>query len=375
MIEMLIANLLALIESPLSGIGIEPVAILRGLEIFFIVTLTLIIGFFVRRFIDKMRKRSGLNSQNWNNIFLDSIRGPARLAIWVIGLTFAAERASIGLDIENFFPSFRSALVIAVLTWSLLRFVERIQSKFGQGGERDRIDKTTAEAISRLARIAIIITSTLIILQTMGFSVSAVLAFGGLGGIAVGFAAKDLLANFFGGLVIFLDRPFGKGDWIRSPDRDIEGTVTELGWRVTTILTFDMRPLYIPNASFLTISVENPSRMLFRRIFETFGIRYSDINSLYLILSDIKILLENHEDIASDQTLMVNFNSFGESAVEFFVYCMTKTTVWTEYHNVKQEILFEVSAIVLKYNAEFAFPTKTVHLSGIDNLKPRFVDQ
>ena len=160
MIEMLIINLLTLIERPLSGIGIEPVAILRGLEIFFIVTLTLIIGFFVRRFIDKMRKRSGLNSQNWNNIFLDSMRGPARLAIWVIGLTFAAERASIGLDIEDFFPSFRSALVIAVLTWSLLRFVERIQSKFGQGGERDRIDKTTAEAISRLARIAIIITST-----------------------------------------------------------------------------------------------------------------------------------------------------------------------------------------------------------------------
>jgi len=80
-------------------------------------------------------------------------------------------------------------------------------------------------------------------MQTLGYSISGVLAFGGIGGIAVGFAARDLLANFFGGFMIYMDRPFDVGDWIRSPDQEIEGTVEKIGWRLTTIRTFDKRPL------------------------------------------------------------------------------------------------------------------------------------
>ena len=113
-------------------------------------------------------------------------------------------------------------------------------------------------------------------MQLFDYSVSGLLAFGGIGGIAVGFAAKDLLANFFGGLMIYLDRPFSVGDWIRSPDKEIEGTVEDIGWRLTRIRTFDKRPLYIPNSIFASISVENPSRMSNRRIYEKIGIRYDD---------------------------------------------------------------------------------------------------
>ena len=102
------------------------------------------------------------------------------------------------------------------------------------------------------------------------------LTFGGVGGLIVGLAAKDLLSNFFGGMMIYFDRPFKVGDWIRSPDRQIEGTVERIGWRMTIIRTFDKRPLYVPNSVFSSIVVENPSRMLNRRINETFGLRYQD---------------------------------------------------------------------------------------------------
>ena len=101
-------------------------------------------------------------------------------------------------------------------------------------------------ALAKLGYIVVGITGLLTLLQTLGLSISGLMAFGGMGGIAVGFAAKDILANFFGGLFIYTDRPFSVGDWIRSPDRDIEGTVEKIGWRVTRIRTFDKRPLYIP---------------------------------------------------------------------------------------------------------------------------------
>ena len=204
--------------------------------------------------------------------------------------------------------------------------------------------------------------AVLIAMQSMGYSISGVLAFGGVGGIAVGFAAKDLLANFFGGFIIHLDRPFKVGDWVRSPDRNIEGTVEHIGWRLTTIRTFDKRPLYVPNAAFTTIAVENPSRMTNRRIYETIGIRYADVGQMATIVDDIKAMLQQHEDIDSDQTLIVNFLAFNASSLDIMVYTFTKTTQWVQFHEVKQDVLLKISDIIEGYGAEVAFPTRTLHL-------------
>jgi MscS family membrane protein len=212
----------------------------------------------------------------------------------------------------------------------------------------------------------VIITAILVAMQLFGYSISGLLAFGGIGGIAVGFAAKDLLANFFGGLMIYLDRPFSVGDWVRSPDKEIEGTVEDIGWRLTRIRTFDMRPLYIPNSVFANISVENPSRMTNRRIYETLGIRYSDINVMGEIINQVTAMLKAHDAIESDQTLIVNFDKFGPSALDFFVYTFTKTTNWIEFHKIKQDVLLKIAQIIEDNNAEIAFPTSTVHIESVD---------
>ncbi len=362
MIELLIESLLSLLEAPLTGLGIAPIAVLRGVELFVIVLLTVFGAYFVRRFIVSLKQRAERTKSKWDDTFFAALQGPARTLVWVVGLTFALERAAVGLDIQTIFAPLRAALVVATLTWALIRFIDRVQRRMMREAGPEDLDLTTVEAIGRLIRITVLITSGLIILQTLGFSVSGVLAFGGLGGIAVGFAAKDLLSNFFGGLMIFLDRPFGVGDWVRSPDRDIEGTVESLGWRLTTIRTFDKRPLYVPNATFLSIAVENPSRMSHRRIFETIGIRYDDAAQLKAIVSDVETMLKQHPDIDSDQTLMVYFNAFGASSLDFFIYCFTKTTVWTEYHRVKQDVLFQVYDLISQQGADVAFPTQTLHL-------------
>lgn len=362
MLELLIESILSLLEGPLMGIGVSPVAVLRGVELFVIVLLTVFGSYFVRRFIGTLKTRAEKTQSQWDDTFFAALQGPARTLVWVVGLTLALERASVGLDIEVIFAPLRSALVIATLTWALIRFVDRVQRRMMHDPKTDDLDLTTVEAIGRLIRITVLITSGLIILQTLGFSVSGVLAFGGLGGIAVGFAAKDLLSNFFGGLMIFLDRPFGVGDWIRSPDRDIEGTVESLGWRLTTIRTFDKRPLYVPNATFLSIAVENPSRMSHRRIYETIGVRYDDADQVQVVVERVKKMLEQHPDIDSSQTLMVNFNQFGPSSLDFFIYCFTNTTVWTEYHMVKEDVLLKTYDLITELGAEVAFPTQTLHL-------------
>ena len=335
-------------------------------QIFAVVFFALLADFFQRRILRGLALRLKKTATLWDDALLEAMRKPLSLLIWVVGISFAAQIAAARTDVEIFsvvVPA-RDVLVIVALTWFLVRFIKQAEGNIIAAGEArgEPVDLTTMDAMAKLLRLSVIITAGLVVLQTLGFSISGVLAFGGVGGIAVGFAARDLLANFFGGLMIYLDRPFSVGDWVRSPDRNIEGTVERIGWRLTVIRTFDKRPLYVPNSVFANIAVENPSRMTNRRIHETFGIRYADIDKMSAITADVEAMLRAHPEIDTTQTLMVNFVACSASSLDFFVYTFTKTTVWTEFHVIKQDVLLKIAGIIAQHGAEIAFPTSTVHV-------------
>ena len=328
-------------------------------QIFTIVFVALLLDFLQRRILRKVQARLEDTRTLWDDALIHALLKPISLFIWILGLSFA-------LDILAFEVSvvLRELGIIVSITWILTRFItfteKNILHHQAQAGKS--IDHTTASAISQLLRASVLITALLVLLQSLGVNISAILAFGGIGGIAVGFAAKDLLANFFGGMMIYLDRPFNIGDWVRSADREIEGTVEKIGWRTTVVRTFDKRPLYVPNSVFASITVENPSRMSHRRIYETVGVRYDDVKCLPNILADVKAMLQAHPDIAQNQTMIVNFNKFSASSLDFFIYTFTKTTDWIEYHHIKQDVLLKISDIISSHHAEIAFPTSTVHI-------------
>ncbi|WP_246164710.1 mechanosensitive ion channel family protein [Litorivicinus lipolyticus] len=334
--------------------------------VFTVIFITLLVGYFVRRAITRLEATLA-TKPGFKHATVTSAKGPARLGVWTIGLSSAAEVALLGTELGDWVDPIRETGVVVAIAWFLIRLVKAYETALISNPRRsDRIDRTTAEAIGRLLRVAVMITASLVVLQAFGFSLSGVLAFGGVGGIAVGFAAKDLLANFFGGFFIYTDRPFVVGDWVRSPDREIEGTVEHIGWRLTRIRTFDKRPLYIPNSTFLSIAVENPSRMTNRRIYETIGVRYDDAAKLPAIVADVEAMLRSHADIDGNQTLIVNFDKFASSSLDFFVYTFTKTTDWVTYHSVKQDVLFRILGIVEAHEAQCAFPTSTLHIASME---------
>ena len=138
---------------------------------------------------------------------------------------------------------------------------------------------------------------------------------------------------------------------------------------MTIIRTFDKRPLYVPNSVFSSIVVENPSRMLNRRIYEKIGLRYDDAEKMPQIITAVKEMLKNHKDIDARQTLIVNFDTFGPSSLHFFIYTFTKTVNWVRYHEVKQDILLKVINIIKEHDADIAFPTQTLKLDPIQMVK------
>ncbi len=334
-------------------------------QVFMVVFISLFLDYIQRRVLRRLHDRLQSTRTLWDDAIIAALQKPLTLLIWVLGLTFATEIIYQETETPIFavVGPIRDVGVIASIAWFLLRLASNAQDNLIREGSRSgkTYDRTTVDAIGKLIRLSIAITAALVTLQTLGFSVSGVLAFGGIGGIAVGFAAKDLLANFFGGLMIYLDRPFAVGDWVRSPDRELEGTVEAIGWRLTRIRTFDKRPLYVPNSVFTSVAVENPSRMTHRRIHEVVGIRYDDVDQMDDITRDVKAMLQNHEAIDESQTLMVYFNRFSSSSLDFFVYTFTHTTVWTEFHAIKHEILLQIHDIIRNHGAEIAFPTTTVH--------------
>lgn len=252
-----------------------------------------------------------------------------------------------------------SAIVIILLhrLFQLINNLEAIQIK-------KHGDPTSAKIITRVFKITICIVIVLLFGEHFGMSLSGLLAFGGIGGIAIGMASKDILSNFFSGIILYFDRPFNIGDWVSSPDRQIEGTVVEVGWRLTKIMTFDHRPLYVPNAAFSSISLENPGRMTNRRIETEIGLRYEDADKISMVVNDIRTMLESNVKIDQNQTLLVYFNNFADSSLNIMVYCFTKTTKWAEWLAAQQEVYLAIIEIVHKHGADFAFPSRTIYVES-----------
>ncbi|HEX6928195.1 MAG TPA: mechanosensitive ion channel family protein [Gammaproteobacteria bacterium] len=334
------------------------------MKVFAIIVVALVVDMFQRAVTRRLGARTRGTENPWDDALFDALRKPASAFIWLIGITLAAELIALQTEAEiyAYVDEARAVGVVTILAWFLLRFIRKVESNFVRKRIRQdaQLDQTAVDAIGKLMRASVVITAALVLMQTLGFSIAGILAFGGVGGIAIGFAAKDMLANFFGGMTVYLDKPFKVGDWIRSPEKEIEGTVEHIGWRSTRIRTFDQRPLYVPNSVFSNIVVENPSRMFARRINETIGIRYDDFGKVEAIVDDVRDMLKSHEGIAQELTLMVNFDTYAESSLNFFIYTFTRTRDWAEYHGVKQDVLLRIGNIIERHGAEIAFPTRTL---------------
>src|SRR3989338_9405923 len=311
----------------------------------------------------------------WPLSLIQSIHLPWLIFFWFFAISFSIPDIMLNfhidftqLKLDPLVNTVRSLFFIAALYWSLMRFItnmeERIAPRWSNIYARD---KTMVRAVAQLSRVILTILVTLITLSTLHFPMGSLLAFGGFGGVAAGFAAKDTLSNFLGGMMIFWDRPFSVGDCIRSPDRDIEGTVEHIGWRLTRIRTFTKRPLYVPNSVFSTISIENPQRMSHRRINTSVGVRYDDANAIATIVKAVDEMLRTHPGIDPMQSIMVNFVEFGPSSLNLNIYAFTKTTDWAKYRQVQQDVFLKTIAIITANNAECAFPTTTVLMKYDDD--------
>ncbi len=255
------------------------------------------------------------------------------------------------------------SFAIVDISWAFYR-AERIFTKAMENfflKQRSEIGLSFVPFFNRFIKSSIVVIAFILIVQEWGYNIGAIITGLGIGGLAVALAAKDTLANMFGGLTIIMDRPFKIGDWIKVGS--IEGIVEDIGFRSTRIRTFEKSLISLPNSVIANTAIENFSRRGERRISYKIGVTYSTPKEkLAEAVKRIKDMLIEHPNISKKATLMVYFTEFADSSLIIFVYCFTNTAVWSEYLAIRQDINLRIIGIMEELGIDFAFPSMSIYI-------------
>lgn len=346
------------------------------------VLAVLLLNFFVRFTLRRLARRFE-ESQPLLHITADAIDRPLNMITWVLVARLIVPIAlqQSGTDLSSYASSLNqwmAALLVLLVAWAAWRFAGRtrlyLRTKYARtdGGYDDFSMIETGQLV---VRIGIVVFAGFGLLGALGIPLSALTALGvvgGFGAYALTMANQILISNVFAGFAIYFDRPFAVGDWIVTKDGTVEGTVTKIGFRLTTIVGFDKRPIYVPNSVFNENPTINPSRMSNRRILQYVGVRYDDVKQVEPILEAVRAYLGEHDAIDQSMTTLVNLvdgstkmgssveGCFGASSINFMVYTFTKTTNWVRFQSIQDEIMLSIAAIIEEHGAEIAFSTLTL---------------
>ncbi len=226
---------------------------------------------------------------------------------------------------------------------------------------KSTLDDQLVPLVVRSLRILVVTLGILFILENFGYDITSLLAGLGLGGLAFALAAQDTVSNIFGSITVFSDKSFQLGDWISIGD--IEGTVEDIGFRSTRIRRFDQALVTVPNSQFIKGGVVNYSARKKRRIEFYLGITYgTSVSKIKEVVEGIKRIIE--EDDRFDHSFyMVKFTDFGEYSLNIYIYCFTKTTVWTDFLTVRGEFNLKIMQLLEELGVEIAFPSQTIYLN------------
>ncbi len=310
--------------------------------------------------LNKLSKHLDSTKTQIDDYFVDALSAPLKVLVWYGWIYFSMLQLKVDFPALGQITEYIDITPIVILAWGILRLISNIEKVMLE--REAKVDKDSIRLFTRLIKIAFVFVFVLGFAQYFGYSVSSILTLGGVGGIVIGFAAKDMLANIFGGLMIQMDKPFSTGDWIRTTDKSIEGVVEKIGWRMTRIRTFNKNPVYVPNGIFATIPIETPSRMTNRQIHAIIGIRYDDIAQMQSIIEKVEKLLADHEHIDHEEPCRVYFDLFNASSLDFVIWAFSSVTNSSEFKKIKGKILLDVADIIAGHGAEIAYPTQTLHI-------------
>lgn len=336
-------------------------------EAFAVIFIVLVFNFFAKWLLNKLHSHFDKQKKIWEDSFVQALYAPLCCFTWFFAIIFVTNL----MIPEEYSPSYLKNIhmVIAVaailsFSWFILRWKKTLIKLVGikSRNKEIAIDQGSLDVIDKAITVFIVFFTILMLLEVSNRSMNTLIAFGGIGGLALAFASQEIIANFFGGLMIYVTQPFTVGDWINLPEKGIEGNVEEIGWYMTRVRTFEKRPIYIPNSTFTKVVVMNPSRMSYRQIKERIALRYSEVKLVQPLVEDLRSMLQNHPAIALDPKATVYLESFGQNGLEISISAYTISIDSDEYATARQDILIKIIDLLTKHGTEIASPITVVDI-------------
>jgi MscS family membrane protein len=367
--QWLIANLPEVFQQTLLGI-----AFWQYTGIF----LLLLIGFVLRKTVEFAFHKVAAwlvkrTPPIWDeNLVLQVVKPVSFLVMTLLFLAFYAD-IQLPVQVNVVIKLVLELMVATSVIWLAFKFVDFLCDYLTRWTDKTetKLDDQLVPMLRRALKVFAFVIGVIAIVQNYGYSVTSILAGLGIGGLAVALAAKDTLANFFGSVTIFLDKPFQIGDWVITDG--VEGTVEEVGFRSTRIRTFYNSVISVPNSKIANSGIDNMGLRQYRRIKQVLGLTYSTSSEqMHGFVTGIRAIIQANPHMRKD-FYEVHFNGFGDFSLDVLVYCFLEVDSWSEELREKHNFFLEILRLAEEVGVEFAFPTSTVHVDSFYADKPRSV--
>ncbi len=282
-------------------------------------------------------------------VFIPVLQLPITLSTYVL------------LTIRSIWPVFATIFfyrVVDILGMYMMKLAEKTEST---------LDDQIVPLVRKALKVFVVIVGVLAILGNLDYDLVPLLTGLSIGGLAFALAAQDTIKNFFGSIMIFIDKPFQIGDWITSGN--IDGTVEEVGFRATRIRTFRNSVTYVPNGIIADTTVDNHGLRNYRRFYTQIAINYdTPAEVINTFVNGLRKIVDTHPNTLKDN-YHVYLNDMADSSLNVMFYIFFKVPTWGEELRCRHEVLIEIIRLAEGLGVNFAFPTSTLHMETFPEKK------
>ncbi|MDJ1257953.1 MAG: mechanosensitive ion channel family protein [Candidatus Midichloria sp.] len=301
----------------------------------------------IRIFLNSTRKNKEFY---WYIKIMRMIESPLPKALWIFSIAYIAELiCKLPVDL---IAALRMVAIIFVFAQAAILEVDKLKVELIAPSKKNtpKMDKVAIDILSKLIKAIIYIVAALAIMQALGVNINGILALGGISGLAVGFASRELLSNFFGTIMIYLDKPFIIGEFVRVEGRNCVGTIEKVDWRITTVRTEDKKQVFIPNSAFLTASIENSSRLSHRIFSEEIKVLCADYKKIIGLIKDIKSFIKTHKEIDGRESISIDIIEISQNVIRLSIKGFAKCTEIGKFGKFRNNLLVEIAEMVKKHD-------------------------
>lgn len=340
------------------------VEVWQYLALFLIFILALVVRKIIQAVVNS-RVRHLVEEHAWVTRLVDVFASPGATLVMAIMLRVFYPQLHLPATAATVVSVAVRVLVVLSIVWAAYRLVDVLSERMMEKAEKteSKLDDQLVPLVRKSLKVFTVVAGVLFILQNLSINVGSLLAGLGIGGVAVALAAKDTIANFFGSVMIFIDRPFQIGDWVSVTG--VEGIVEEVGFRSTRIRTFYNSLVTVPNAKFTEANIDNYGVREYRRAFFTLNLTYdTTAEQMQAFVEGVRAIIQANEHTRKDY-YEVHMSGFGASSLDVMVYFFFKVDSWSVELRERHNVMLEIMRLAHEVGVSFAFPTQTLHVEEL----------